>query len=123
MISAEEAIAIHEILIRKFGGKNGVRDLNLLESALARPFATFDGKDLYADSISKAAALLESVLINHPFVDGNKRTAYVLMRSFLLENSLDISATQNEKYDFIISICNGEIKHEEIAAWLKQKVK
>ena len=80
MISASEVEIIHNILIDKFGGAKGIRDLGLLESALARPFATFDEIDLYNNPVEKAAAIMESIVINHPFIDGNKRTAYTLMR-------------------------------------------
>jgi death-on-curing protein len=83
---------IHQILIESHGGSFGVRDKSLLESAINRPFSTFDNSDLYPTPIEKAAAILESILINHPFIDGNKRTGYVLARLILLENGLDISA-------------------------------
>jgi death-on-curing protein len=90
MIDIKDVLNIHNILIDKFGGSKGIRDIGLLESAINRPFATFDNKDLYPTPTEKAAAILESILINHPFLDGNKRTAYVLMRLILLENGLDI---------------------------------
>jgi death-on-curing protein len=67
----------------------------------------------------KAAALVESIVINHPFVDGNKRTGYVVMRSFLIANGVDIKASQKEKYDFVISIASGNLKFEEIIEWLQ----
>ena len=121
MISTNEAEAIHNILIAKFGGSKGIRDNGLLESALARPFATFDDKDLYPNAIEKAAAILESLAINHPFVDGNKRIAYTLMRLILLENKLDIVASQSEKYDLVISVSKGESRFDEIVVWLKEK--
>lgn len=108
MISIKEAEVIHNILIAKFGGSKGIRDIGLLESSLARPFATFDNNELYPDPIEKAAAILESVAINHPFVDGNKRTAYTFMRLILLDNNLDINASQSEKYDLVISVSKGE---------------
>ena len=88
MIDIHDVELIHQILIEKFGGGKGIRDRKLLESALARPFQTFDKKDLYVTPIEKAAALLESILINHPFIDGNKRTGYVLMRLLLINNGL-----------------------------------
>ena len=90
MISVSEAIYIHDILIERFGGSTGIRDVGLLESALARPFQTFNGVDLYPESIEKAAALIESILNNHPFVDGNKRIGYVIMRLFIIESGKDI---------------------------------
>jgi death on curing protein len=119
MISIKEVEEIHKTLIKLFGGANGVRDSSSLESSLSRPFQTFNGKELHQSVINKAAALIESIVINHPFVDGNKRTGYVVMRSFLMGNGLDIKATQNEKYDFVINIASGNIRLEEIIEWLK----
>ncbi|MCX6238064.1 MAG: Fic family protein [Bacteroidia bacterium] len=83
MIEVQDVIRVHEILIDKFGGCQGIRDLTLLESALSRPYQTFDQKDLYSSPLEKAAALIESILINHPFIDGNKRIGYTLMRLLL----------------------------------------
>jgi len=102
MITLEEVERIHEILIDKFGGKKGLRDKGLLESSIQRPFQTFDQKELYPEPVDKAAAILESIISNHPFLDGNKRTAYVLARLVLRANNLDIKATQDEKYEFVI---------------------
>jgi len=119
MISLAEAEEIHKILIEQFGGSQGVRDKAGLESALSRPFQTFDNKDLYPDVLSKAASLIESILNNHPFVDGNKRTGYVLLRLFLLNNGYDISATQSEKYEFVMSIASGKSSFEDIRSWLQ----
>src|ERR1041385_6736209 len=107
MISTKEAEEIHKSLIDNFGGSHGIRDVNGLESALARPFQTFENKELYPTIVLKAAALLESVLFNHPFIDGNKRTGYTLLRLFLLSNGVDIRASQDEKHDFIISVASG----------------
>ena len=77
MISIKLVEEIHETLIAQFEGSYGLRDIEALQSALARPFQTFDSRYLYSTVIDKAAALVESLLINHPFIDGNKRTAYV----------------------------------------------
>jgi len=118
MISVENAIKIQNVLIEKFGGTSGVRDKNLLESALGRPFQTYDKKELYKSSIEKAAALIESIITNHPFIDGNKRFGYVAMRLLLLESGLDISATENEKYEFVLAIAKGELKFSGICDWL-----
>ena len=73
-------------------------------------------------SIYKASALIESILINHPFIDGNKRTGYVAMRSFLISNGLDIDATQEEKYEFVINIASGKIRLEDISEWLASHI-
>lgn len=118
MIQFEDVLNIHEFLINKFGGSHGIRDENLLKSALARPFQTFDQFDLHKNHYEKAAALIESIVTNHPFVDGNKRTGYVLMRLYLMENGLDIKAKQNEKYEFVISIASGERSFEQIVEWI-----
>lgn len=120
MISVKEAEEVHNLVIEMFGGSHGIRDNNSLESALARPFQTFDNQDLYLSPIQKAASLIESILINHPFIDGNKRTGYVLLRMFLIQNGIDISATQEVKYEFIIGIASGKIKYEEIVTWLQK---
>jgi len=123
MITVEEAVRIHGILIDRFGGTNGIRDRNLLESALSRPFQTFDKKDLYSSQVDKAAALIESIVINHPFLDGNKRFGYVAMRLILLESGLDIDAPEEDKYLFVIGIAKGELKFYDICNWIKKNLK
>ena len=121
MINIELVISLQGILIEKYGGANGIRDFNALESAITRPFMTFDKEDLYPSPIEKAAALIESLISNHPFIDGNKRIGYVLMRYFLLENNLDIKATQSEKFEFVIKIAKGQSSTNEICSWIKEK--
>jgi death-on-curing protein len=122
MITLYDVERIHEILINKFGGKRGLRDKGLLESSIKRPFQTFDQKELYPEPVDKAAAILESIISNHPFVDGNKRTAYVLARLLLRENNRDIKATQEEKYRFVISAATGEIQFDQIREWLTNHI-
>jgi len=82
---------------------------------------TFDKNDLYPCKIEKAVALIESLISNHPFIDGNKRIGFVLMRYFLLENQTDIRATQSEKYDFVMKISKGQSNHKEISGWISEK--
>ncbi len=118
MIDYGEVIKIHELLIDNFGGTKGLRDENALVSAIHRPFATFEEHDMYPSPKEKAAALIESIITNHPFIDGNKRTGYVLMRLLLLENNFDIQASFQKKYDFVIGISVGKIKFPEIILWL-----
>ena len=77
MITVESAIRIHRLLIEEFGGTIGIRDKRLLESALLRPYQTFDKRDLYPSPAENAAAIVESIITNHPFLDGNKRVGYV----------------------------------------------
>ena len=109
MINLDDVLNIHEFLINKFGGIHGVRDQNLLDSALARPFQTFDKEDLYKTVSEKAAALIESIISNHPFIDGNKRIGWVLMRLYLMENGLDINTSQADKYKFVITIASKNL--------------
>ena len=123
MIPLKEVEYIHKLLIDTFGGSHGVRDLSALLSALARPFQTFDNKELYPTPIDKAASLLESIVSNHPFIDGNKRTAYVLARLFLLQNRMDIKASQQDKYEFVMSIASGKMRFEEIVSWIEKHSK
>lgn len=123
MISLSKAKEIHNILIKEFGGSKGIRDLDALDSALSRPFQKFEDRDLYDSKIDKAAALIESIIANHPFVDGNKRTGYVLMRLFLIENGIDIFATQEEKFNFVIKIASGKSNFKDIVFWLQHFTK
>lgn len=123
MISEKEAIEIHSILVDRFGGSKSIRDKDLLNSALNRPYQTFDGKELYPEVIDKAAAILESIVKNHPFSDGNKRTGYVLARLIIMNGDLDIYANEDQKYQLVISISKGEVNFDYIKDWLKNHVK
>ena len=122
MIRLDQAIGIHQVLIEKFGGASGIKDRGALEAALNRPYATFDQKDLYPSPVEKAAAILESILINHPFIDGNKRTGYVLMRLTLMEGGMDIKATQKEKYEFVIKVSEGKLDISRIKEWIASHI-
>jgi len=122
MISIQETVYIHNLLIKTFGGSIGVRDFQALESALSRPFQTFDNVELYPSVIEKAASLFESLLANHPFVDGNKRTGYVLMRLFLKKNGMDIIADEETKYQFVIDVASGVKRYDDILIWLEDYV-
>jgi death-on-curing protein len=122
MIRLQEVLAIHDILIERFGGSRGVRDNAGLESAINRPYQTFDGNELYPEPVDKAAAIFESIISNHPFLDGNKRTAYVLMRLLLKEGTLDIIATEDEKFDFVIQCAQGTKTFDDIKSWIKSKL-
>jgi death-on-curing protein len=122
MITIKEVLHTHSALINQFGGKHGIKNLSALESALLRPFQKYNNKDLYSEVNEKAAALLESMLVTKPFQDGNMPAGYVLMRLLLLDEDLDLYATQVEKYDFIIATAAGELKFDDILSWLKTHV-
>jgi len=119
-LTAEQALFIHSRIIDETGGAHGVRDVGLLQSAVSRPQATFGGNDLYPDVISKAAALMESLARNHPFLDGNKRTAIAATGIFLARNGLRFEATQKELVQFALDMAVKNISNEEAAAWLKK---
>ena len=118
-VTVETALAIHDDQIARYGGSSGVRDLGLLESALARPQSGY-----YADLIEQASALWESLAQNHPFVDGNKRAAFAVAYTFLLSNGLLISADEQEAYAFIMArYATGTFRFDALAAWLRQNTR
>src|SRR3990167_7458123 len=101
---------IHQLIIRRAGTKAGIRDFTLLHSAVERPKATFQGKDLYPDIFSKAAALLQSLCLNHPFTDGNKRTAWTATHKFLWDNDYHLKSKKEEAANFMIWVDNSKPK-------------
>ena len=119
MIELEEVLEIHQVLINEFGGSQGVRDMGLLKSAIERPFSGFGATEFYSTPEEKASAILESIVKNHPFIDGNKRTGYVFMRLILMQYDKDIIATQDEKYTFIINIASGQADFKDILWWIQ----
>ena len=119
MIILNDVLELHEKSIKDFGGSQGIRDIGLLESALARPFQTFGGEDLYPTIFEKTAALGQSLIVNHPFIDGNKRTGMLCMTAFLMFNQYKFIASSLDFYNFIINISTGSISFEEIVEWLK----
>jgi len=122
VIDLKTVLKIHDLLIDEFGGTPGVRDHSLLDSAINRPFQTFDNELLYPSIIDQSAAIIESIIKNHPFNDGNKRTGYTMMRLHLLNNELDIKASEDDKYDFVISIASGQIDFDQIKQWIERKM-
>ena len=115
----EEAYAIHEAIINRAGTKAGVRDFSLLHSAVERPKATFAGRSLYPTLFSMAAALLQSLCMNHPFTDGNKRTAWATTKRFLWMNGYHLMAKPHEGADFMIRVDNEKPDLPEIVSWLR----
>lgn len=122
MMAQEDLLRLHNALNAHFWGVAGVRDSEALASALARPNATFEELDLYPGILDKAAALLESLIKNHPFQEGNMRTAYVMMRFMLLEEGLDLQAGLQERHDFILAVGNSTLDYEQIKDWLVMHV-
>ena len=117
MFDISDVLLIHERLIQQFGGTPGLRDNELLESAILRPLQTFDSAELYPSIEEKASAIIESIITNHPFIDGN------LFRIFLLSKGKDIICSQDEKYDFVLSVAEGKLKYNEILNWTRERTK
>ncbi len=117
------ALAMHERQLAEHGGSSGVRDEKLLESALARPQQLFAYGDPPPDLADLAASLASGLARNHPFVDGNKRTAAVACETFLMLNESVLEADNVELYPLYIALAEGALKEKAFAAWLRQHIK
>ena len=122
-LTLAEIVNLHLLIAKATGGASGIRDLGALESAIAQPKATFDGKDLYSSLTEKAAALCFSIVQGHPFVDGNKRTGHAAMATFLLLNGADIDATIDQQEQIILALASGRMNRQEFPEWLNQHVR
>ncbi|OGG12627.1 hypothetical protein A2875_05450 [Candidatus Gottesmanbacteria bacterium RIFCSPHIGHO2_01_FULL_46_14] len=122
-LSTEDVLLLHHLSIEKSGGSHGLRDLGLLDAAVHRPQATFSGLDLYPTIFNKAGALCHSLIKNHAFVDGNKRTSLLSAMTFLELNGCKFTCGQEELVSFGLKIDNENISAEGIASWLKSHSK
>lgn len=116
-LTTVQILFLHSRLIAETGGSAGVRDVAMLESAVARSQATYGGEELYPDLLSKAAALMHSLVNNHPFVDGNKRVGITASALFLQRNGRRLIASNQEVEAFTLAVARGERSVEDIAAW------
>jgi len=114
-----EVLELHRRIIEKSDGASGIRDVGLLESAIAQPRMTFGGEDLYPSLLEKAAALGFSIIMNHPFVDGNKRTGHAAVETFLVLNGMEINASVDEQERVVLAIASGELEREAFVEWLQ----
>jgi len=117
-----EVVDLHRAIIDSSGGATGVRDLAMLESALAQPRATFGGSDLHPTLTAKAAALCFSLALNHPFIDGNKRIAHAAMEVFLMLNGWEIVADVDEQERLMLEVAAGSWSREQLHEWLQARV-
>jgi death-on-curing protein len=115
-----EVLEIHRRILEQSGGAFGIRDMGLLESAIAQPRMTFGGEDLYSSLFEKAAALGFSIIMNHPFVDGNKRTGHAATETFLVLNGMEINALVDEQEHVVLAIASGKMEREIFVEWLQQ---
>src|SRR5262245_36266783 len=119
-LSLDEALEIHGDQIARYGGSDGIRDLGLLQSALAQPQASFGGQFLHADVFEMAAAYLFHIVQNHPFVDGNKRVGAVAAIVFLLINDQDTTASSAELESLVMGVAQGQKTKLEIAQFFRE---
>ena len=120
ILTADEVITLHQRLIMKTGGLDGVRDVGLLESAVWNCFQTFDEEELYPGVIEKAARMAFGICQNHPFIDGNKRTAVLAMLTILRVNQVSLRYTQEELIRLGLSVADGTMNYEAIVSWIQE---
>lgn len=118
ILNKEQVIAIHSILINQSGGIDGVRDRNLLDSALKAPFQTFSGEDLYPTIPQKAACLCFGLINNHSFLDGNKRIGILVMMTFMELNHMPITCTDEELIQLGLGVASNSIGQNEVLSWI-----
>lgn len=121
-LSLEQILDLHKALLR-FGGMAAVRDRGSRESAVARPAMTFGGEDLYPDIAAKAAALMHSLVLNHPFVDGNKRIGVASAEFFLERNEMRLVASDEELEAVTLAVAEGNVEAEALAIWFRQRLR
>lgn len=118
-ITPEMALAFHQRQLAEHGGQDGIRDESLLESAIARPLQLYSYGDPPPDLCDLAASYANGIANNHPFLDGNKRTAFVVYRVFLLLNGIQITATREDRYFMKLGLAAGDHTEESFAEWLR----
>jgi death-on-curing protein len=119
-IPTDVVLSIHADLLQRYGGRPGLRDRNLLESALAQPRMTVGGKFAHKTLFDKAAAYGYHICKNHPFIDGNKRVAFVLMDIFLQKNGWEIVAHEEEAYSIMMDLASGTLTKAQLVSWVKE---
>jgi len=122
-LTFDEVLSIHEEQIRLFGGSPGLREIGLLHSAMGNVEATFGAVFLHETIFEMAAAYLYGICRNHPFVDGNKRTATAAALTFLDMNGIEVDAGENEFYDLVIGIAEGQISKASLAVFFEKHSK
>jgi death-on-curing protein len=120
-LTLDEVLALHADQIDRYGGRPGVRDLELLRSALATPQATYSGDYLHTNAFEMAAAYLFHVVRNHPFVDGNKRTGLIAALVFLGMNNFELRAESDALFDLVMGVAAGRITKAEVAVFLQER--
>jgi death on curing protein len=121
-LTLSEVISLHRQILQQEQVSSYIRDLGALESAIAQPRMTFGSEELYPTIIEKASALGFSIVMNHPFIDGNKRAGHAAMETFLVLNRLEIRAVVDEQERVILALAAGELERDDFTEWLRQSV-
>lgn len=122
-VSLAEVLELHQRILEQTGGLAGVRDLGAFRSALAQPWMTFGGTDLYPDLPAKAAALGFSLIQNHSFVDGNKRTGHAALEAFLMLNGFELAATVDEAEGTVLAVATGRLDRDGLTEWVRSRIR
>ena len=121
-LTVSEVLELHRRVVAESGGMLGILNLGGLDSAIAQPRMTFGGKELYPTPAEKASALGFSLITNHPFADGNKRTGHAAMEVFLVLNGLEIRASADEQEQVILRVAAAQMTREEFTDWLREHI-
>jgi death-on-curing protein len=119
-LSLPEVLKIHQDQLARYGGSRGIRDLDLLKSAIAMPAATYDGEFLHPDVYQMAAAYLFHIVKNHPFIDGNKRVGAVAAFVFLSLNGYDLEAPENDLAEMVLAVARGEMSKDQVSVFIRK---
>jgi death-on-curing protein len=117
-----EVLELHQSVLERWGGAGGIRDINALESALAQPRQSFGEVDLYPTLASKAAALCFSLVLNHPFIDGNKRIGHAAMEVFLMVNGQELRASVDAQEHTMLDLAAGQLTRDAFLEWVQQHI-
>jgi death-on-curing protein len=118
-LTLNEVLVLHRQLLELSGGADGIRNIGGIESAIAQPRMTFGGEELYPTIVEKAVALGYSIIMNHPFIDGNKRAGHAAMEVFLVLNGYEISASVDDQEKVILSVAAGKTSRKELESWVQ----
>lgn len=122
-LSVDQVLALHTLQIRRYEGAAGIRDRGALDGAVARPHMTFGGEDLYPDLAAKAAVLMHSLVMNHPFVDGNTRVGAHAALLFLYANGVEPVLSSTELTRMTLAVASGDVEAEALAIWFRQRIR
>jgi death-on-curing protein len=122
-VALADALAVHDFAIARFGGSAGLRDEGLLESALAQPLATFDGRDLYPQTVRKACRCAFGIICDHPFVDGNKRTGAALLGACLRAGGVGFAPAPDELLETTPGVADGSVGYEGLVSWVESTLR